>query len=358
MSEPVIVIGAGVIGAAIAHRLAGAGSDVTVIDAGLAAGAASGRSFGWINASFHLDEHHFHLRLAGMEAHRRLAAELGPMGPQWPGALSWEEGGAAQEKMAEGLRALGYPVRLIGRDEIARLEPALRAVPEAALVLPSEGVCDLAVMTRALLSRAAAHGARLCLGVPVREIVTRGGRVAGVAVEGGVIAAQRVVVAAGTGAEDLLRPLGQALPMLRRPAVILRSAPIDARLNHILVTPGMELRQEPDGRELAPASPNHQGDATAELAEPAAALADKAFERLRRLLPEVGATWQEATFAMRPVPGDQFPVMGAGKVPGLYIAVMHSGATLAALVGELAAREIAGRGDAPELRPYRPGRFD
>jgi glycine/D-amino acid oxidase-like deaminating enzyme len=71
--EKIVIIGAGLIGATLAFQLARSGRAVTVVEAGLPAQAASGRSFGWINASFALSEAHFALRVAGMAAHERLA---------------------------------------------------------------------------------------------------------------------------------------------------------------------------------------------------------------------------------------------------------------------------------------------
>ncbi len=124
--ERTIVLGAGIIGAAIAYRLSEAGAPVTVVDGAMPASGASGRSFGWINASFFLDKPHFHLRVAGMEAHRTLAADLGPTGATWPGAISWEETGAGQDRTAATLTALGYPVRRLTRADVARMEPAVR----------------------------------------------------------------------------------------------------------------------------------------------------------------------------------------------------------------------------------------
>ena len=90
--EKIVVIGAGIMGASLAWALAGAGRDVTVVDAGLPASGASGRSFGWINASFHLSRAHYDLRLAGIEAHRRLIHHL--PGPHlFKGCLWWGEAG-------------------------------------------------------------------------------------------------------------------------------------------------------------------------------------------------------------------------------------------------------------------------
>ncbi|HQU69205.1 MAG TPA: FAD-dependent oxidoreductase [Albidovulum sp.] len=356
MTERINVVGAGVIGASIAYRLAQGGAEVTLIDAATPASGASGRSFGWINASFSLNARHFGFRVAAMAAHHRLAVDLGDTATTWPGTLAWDEVGAAQDQTFTRLTEAGYPVRRLSRAEFRALEPAIATPPETALHYPTEGVTDLAGLTHRLIAGAARHGARVLLGLPVTGITTRAGRITGLATAEGQLPADRVVLAAGTGTPDLLAPLGLALPMLHRPAIILRTQSLPPLLNHILVTPAMEIRQEPDGRILAPTSPNHQADDATDLAAPPEALADEAIRHIAELLPGAAPRWQEALRAFRPVPGDGLPVMGE-VAEGLYLAVMHSGATLAALAGELAAREIIGGSDEPLLAPYRPGRF-
>ena len=61
--------------------------------------------------------------------------------------------------------------------------------------------------------------------------------------------------------------------------------------------------------------------------------------------------------APRPVPGDGLPAIGAIGPRGLYLSVMHSGATLAAIVAEIVAEELNDDPRAPLLKPYRPDRF-
>jgi D-hydroxyproline dehydrogenase subunit beta len=356
MSDRILVVGAGVIGAAIAYRLAQGGANVTLIDAATPTSGASGRSFGWINASFSLNTHHFALRVAAMAAHHRLAADLGDTATQWPGAISWAEEGAAQDQTFARLTGAGYPVRRLNRAEFRALEPAIANPPETALHYPTEGVTDLAGLTHRLIAGAARHGARILLGLPVTGIVTQGSRVSGLQTAEGEIPADGIVLAAGTGTPDLLAPLGLTLPMLHRPAVIVRTHPLPPLLNHILVTPAMEIRQEPDGRLLAPTSPNHQADDATELGASPEDLADDAIRHIAALLPQAAPRWQEALRAFRPVPGDGLPVMGEAA-EGLYLAVMHSGATLAALAGEFAAPEILEGRAEPLLAPYRPSRF-
>ena len=61
----------------------------------------------------------------------------------------------------------------------------------------------------------------------------------------------------------------------------------------------------------------------------------------------------------RPMPLDGYPVMGfAAEAPNLYLALTHSGVTLAPALSELAALEIGeGAGADAVLGAYRPGRF-
>ena len=60
----------------------------------------------------------------------------------------------------------------------------------------------------------------------------------------------------------------------------------------------------------------------------------------------------------RPVPIDGFPVVGniEGN-KGVFIAVMHSGVTLAPLIGRLLASEMLQTSKSPLLEPFRPSRF-
>ena len=58
------------------------------------------------------------------------------------------------------------------------------------------------------------------------------------------------------------------------------------------------------------------------------------------------------------MPRDGLPILGfTPSAPNLYLATMHSGVTLAALVGECAASEILDGADIDFLAPYRLARF-
>lgn len=353
MREHVVIVGAGIIGAACAYQLTRAGCRVTLVDQAGPAAGASGQSFGWINASFHADEDHFHLRLAGMAAWQRLTSVL-DLPINWCGALWWEKQGAELQAMRRALVALNYEVTHLTRAELERAERALRATPQEALRFGSEAALDTGAAVRVLL---AASGAQSVWGVRAMAVETRGGKVTGLVTDQGVIAADRIVLAAGNGAADLVMPLGLCLPMLQRPGLLMRTAPVAARLSHILVTPQMELRQLADGRLLAPTVANHQGDQSETIGAPMAELAQQAAARAGALLGLEELTWEEVAQMYRPVPGDGLPVIGAAGPEGLWLAVMHSGVTLAAITAELLVSEMMTGQAERLLEPYRIARF-
>jgi glycine/D-amino acid oxidase-like deaminating enzyme len=358
----VAVIGAGVIGALIAYRLARHGAQVTVIDAGTA--RASDASFGWINASFYLNAAHFELRAQGIDAHHRLQRDLGADAYVWPGCLCWENQGTALEAQFADLTVLGYRPQLLDKHAFCRLEPGIPA-PDQALYFENEGAVDLTMLAGVALRRAADLGAQVVRGCAVTAIEHRAGQVTGLHLPGGLLPADRVVVAAGVGAARLLAGVGVALPMLPRPGGVVKTRATSTRVRHILVGPqGQELRQLPGGELLAPLAAAHQQDSTNQFQASPAELADQTVARLADILGQE-VTWRDVHLADRPVPGDGLPVLGdcgqgGSGIKGLYAAVMHSGATLGALAAEIAAFEILQESSFSgpfDLSAYRPRRF-
>ena len=93
--------------------------------------------------------------------------------------------------------------------------------------------------------------------------------------------------------------------------------------------------------------------------EPPADLADGLVRRAARWLPELGELAAEtARIGVRAMPADGHSVVGPqGGVAGYYVAVTHSGVTLAPFLGRVVAEELLrGRSD-PRLAPFRPDRF-
>ena len=358
MVQSVIVIGAGIIGAATALQLCKAGHKVKIVRSGVP--DATTASFGWINASFFLDDDHHHLRAAGIAAwHRILKDVSAPV--NWQGCLCWDMTPDAMEATFAQLRAFAYPVEIVSKSRLQTLEPALSDAPEQALFFPAEGAASSADLAPYFLSAAQGLGAKLISNVYVSGLKTRNGRVVGIETPQGDMLADQVVIAAGTGTSAIAGSIDCKIPLASRPAYILRTSPQRKLLHHILTTPDGEIRQEPSGQILMPVAINHQSDAAEVLLQTPTDAADAAMARLGAIFTGLENTdWSEVICAERPVPKDGFPIVGA-IAEGAYVAVLHSGITLGPIIAELVGKDIAGRldnADAAMLAPYRPHRFD
>ncbi|MEM6727922.1 MAG: FAD-dependent oxidoreductase [Pseudomonadota bacterium] len=143
------------------------------------------------------------------------------------------------------------------------------------------------------------------------------------------------------------------------PADTLFTRPAPPLLSHVLVTPEREIKQTRDGRFQIPSSPNHQAMGGVE-AFNLKDVSEASLAVLRRHLPVGALGWERVVRAERPMPADGLPIVGPTGASGLYVAVLHSGITLAPLIGELAAAEITGAQSnraTDLLEPYRLYRF-
>jgi glycine/D-amino acid oxidase-like deaminating enzyme len=89
-------------------------------------------------------------------------------------------------------------------------------------------------------------------------------------------------------------------------------------------------------------------------------IAQALFRRVRGAL--VGGdrvALERYTVGYRPMPSDGFPIVGRARdLAGLYLAVTHSGITLAPAIGLFAAEELLDGRREDLLAPYRPTRFE
>lgn len=353
-SPEILVIGAGIIGAAIAYYLVREGARVTVADGRELGGVATPASFAWINASWGNPQVYFRLRRESMAEWRRLASALPDLRPAWSGGLCWDLPAAKQEAYVREHSGWGYGIRSVDRREAARLEPRLANPPEVAVHVPEEGAVEPKAAVLALLTAAERLGARLISGAAVRALSTHGDRIVGAELGGQAIPADEVVLAAGAGTPALAAGVGVALPLTAEPGLLVHSRPHAPLLNGLVLAPELHMRQTADGCIVAGADfgggdPGRNPVATAR----------EVFRQLQSMLTG-GEALELGGYSVgyRPMPADGFPIVGrpAGR-EGLYVAVLHSGITLAPAVGKFAAEELLqGRRD-PLLSPYGPARF-
>ncbi len=349
----VVVVGAGILGASIGYHLAQAAARVTIVDGHDAVGGATAASFAWINASHGNPQPYFGFRLQAMAEWRMLNEALGRKLPlRWGGSIEWWDEPEELRRAVAEQTAWGYPIRLIGRDEIAALEPAIATPPAEAAFAALEGVVAPVAATEILLEAAQALGASLRRGVPL-EMTTDGGRV-GLRLGGTRLEAERIVLAAGADCGPLLAGLGVDLPMANAPGLLVHTKPAPSLIQHLVLSPGAHVKQDVDGRLVVgetfgggPVPDDH------------AAEAEKLLQRVRACLQGAEALEVErVTVGVRPIPRDGLPIIGAvAGLEGLFLAVMHSGITLAPLVGRLTAVEVLGGGPVEILAPYRLARF-
>jgi glycine/D-amino acid oxidase-like deaminating enzyme len=348
----IIVVGAGVIGASIAWHLSRQGASVMVI-AAKAAGEATPNSFAWINASWGNPEFYFRFRLQSMAEWKRLAEDVPDLPVRWCGGLCWDLPPSELEAYAAEHGSWGYGIRKVGREGSARIEPALAEPPDFALHVAEEGAAEPVATAELLLADAQRHGAVLALGETVLGLATSGGRVVGVKTAKGTLSADHVVLAAGAGAVALAASAGIDLPLEAPPGLIVHSRPYRPVLKGLVLAPELHMRQTLEGRVIAGSDfgGGDPGDAPQEAA-------DALLAKVRAMLRDAGDLELDFyTVGYRPTPKDGFPIIGGvDSVPGLYLSVMHSGVTLAPLVGRLAAEELLGT-EASPLSPFRLSRF-
>jgi L-2-hydroxyglutarate oxidase LhgO len=221
-----VVIGAGVVGLAVARALARAGRDVVVIEALDAIGqVTSARNSEVIHAGLYYPTGSLKARLcvAGKRLLYDYCAERGVAHRRCGKLVVAAHAQQADhlQQLAQQARANGVDdVQLLSGEQVLRMEPALAA--QAALWSPSTGIVDSHGLMLALLGDAQDHGAMLALKSPVqRGEVTPQGIVLDVGGEQPMrIRARSVVNAAGLAACDVARSIdglaGHAVPQSYR----------------------------------------------------------------------------------------------------------------------------------------------
>lgn len=362
-----VVIGAGVVGASVAHRLAESGAAVTVLEAGRVGGGTSGMSFGWTNSNNKPPRPYHDLNVAGMRAHAALAEEFGGT-PWWHGggSVEWARtaaGRAGLEERVQRLRSWGYAAEWLTPQQLRALEPdiAPAAVGNGPIAyFPEEGWLDPVLYAHAMLEAAQRAGAVLRCGARVTEVRVEGGRVTGVRTAGGeAFGADVVVNCAGRWADEVARLAGQRIPLAPTVGLLVFTPPVATCLRRVVRAPQCHLHPDGAGRlvlhtEEADRQVNADTDPSPRLAQ-----AGELVRGAAEVLPGIEEVRAEAVrIAVRPIPADGYSAVG--PMPGAsghYLVVTHSGVTLAPFLGRAVAEEITRGRMVQELEAFRPSRF-
>ncbi len=172
-SYDVVVVGAGIVGAACADECVRQGMRVAVVDGDVIGGGATAAGMGHIVV---MDDSEAQFALTRYS--QQLWQELRPA---LPADVEYEQCGtiwvaADEEELDEVRRKQAYysergvPVEVLDQDALERIEPNLRKGLSGGLLVPEDGVLYPPCAARFLIERAQAGGASIHLGCPVSQI--------------------------------------------------------------------------------------------------------------------------------------------------------------------------------------------
>jgi D-hydroxyproline dehydrogenase subunit beta len=390
----VVVIGAGIVGAATARELAVRGAPVLLLDRGDVSSGTTGLGEGNVLACDKAPGPELELTLAGLSVYDELERRLGDEARirrkgalvVHPDAATWAE----EPERVDRLRDAGVEAELLDDDAARTLEPHLTGELHGASRFPRDLQCDPRAITLALVREAVAAGAELRTGCAVEAIERRAGRVAGVRLAGQPLGApslatEAVVLAAGAWSAAPAASAGLPLPVEPRWGQLVRLAAPDeprsgrlasageaAWIRHKVIDgsymgsvlssdAGLQvttvLETTWDGHVLVGSSRARRGFGT----EVDPAVSEAMVVRAARLMPELTDLRVDAAWAgLRAWLPDHLPAIGASRaVPGLWVATGHEGAgvALGPVTGRLVAQALCGESTLVDLAAFDPDRF-
>jgi len=275
------------------------------------------------------------------------------------GALTVYESRATQlkhESTVALLREYGVSVDPLGADALRDMEPALGGAVAGGLYFPNTAhTVNPLRLTQALVQSFCAAGGQLQRArVTALQAQNNGVRIS---TDSGELLARRVVLAAGAWSGQLARSLGLKV-----------SLDTERGYHLMLPQPGLELSRPVTSHErsfvMTPMEHGLRLAGTVELAGLDAApdyrRSDVLFDHARALLPGLVRGSATRWMGMRPSLPDSLPVIGpAPGDPRLLFAFghQHLGLTQAAITAEAIADLVAARPPAFDLKPYRIDRF-
>ncbi len=255
---------------------------------------------------------------------------------------------AQAEKAAALMSRLGLPREVKTPDEAVAVEPALAAAHKdlaGAILTPGDESGDAHLFTRRLAERCAEKGVIFHFDTWIQALELNGGRLASVATSKGRLHADAVVLAGGSWSGRLSRQVDVRLPIYPAKGYSATLAVTDAA-----AAPSVSITDDEHKMVYSRLGERLRCAGTAELAgwntEMDPRRARLVAQLAEGLFPGAGDYSQaELWCGLRPVTPDSVPILGATKVPGLYLNTGHGtlGWTMACGSGRLLADILSGR---------------
>lgn len=371
MARPsdVIVVGAGIIGCAIAHELARRGASVRITD-GRAAGmgatqASAGILAPYIEAEGELLD--LTVRSLGLfdEFVARATGDSGIAVPyQRTGTLqvaTTPDRMAALRTLSASLDAHAVGFELLDPEATRAEEPHIAGDVIGAMVVPAHGFVGVGELTRALLVAAQSQGAQFTEGVGVR-CISRGAAPEGtgltVETDRGPLVAPTVVLAAGAWSGQIeIEGVAARVPVRPVRGQLLYLGWNGPPLRRVIWGDRCYIVPWDDGTVLAGATVEDVGFDERTTVEGVRGLLEAAAD----LVPHARtASFLGARVGLRPASAGELPIIGPSRLmPGLVHASGHyrNGVLLAPLTAQLVADAVLNQVIDPAMRATSPDRF-
>lgn len=365
-TKDVVVVGGGLVGAAVAYGLVREGLSVVMLDEGDVAYRASRGNFGLVWVQSKGDGFFDYARWTRGSADRwpgfaeELKQETGiTVGYRKPGGVHLCHSEAEYEEVDLRLKRMhnqagpdGYAARMMSRAELDGIIPGLGPDVVGGAYSPHDGHVSPLYLLSALHQAFLARGGLYRAESRVRTVTPDG---AGFTVEteaGERFRGGRVVLGAGLGNRPLGAMVGLEVPVSPLKGQIL----VTERAAPFLQLPTIYVRQTEEGTVMLGDSHEDVGFDTFSKPSVMREIAQRAlrsFPVLRQL--KVVRAWG----ALRVMTPDGYPIYEESEAhPGAYAVNCHSGVTLAAAHALTLAPLIAGGGFAETLAPFTSRRFD
>jgi D-hydroxyproline dehydrogenase subunit beta len=365
-SYDVVVVGAGIVGAACADECARQGLRVAILDRDVIAGGATATGMGHI-VVMDDSEAQFALTRYSQELWRQLRPEL-------PADVEYHQCGtiwvaADEEELAEVHRKAKYygqrgvTTEVLDPKALEMLEPNLRRGMAGGLLVPDDVVLYPPCAARFLIERAQAAGAKLLLGSPASQIGKGCVRLAG----GTELSAAAIINAAGAGASALTAGVsvkqrkGHLVLTDRYPRFVRHQLVELAYLKsaHSVSTDSVAFNLQPrKSGQIIVGSSRQYG---AERSEVDAGVLDRMLRRAYEYMPKLAElNTVKVWTGFRPASPDNLPLIGSlPRDPTVFLATGHEGLgiTTALATGRLVVDQITGRKSVIPVEPYWPSRI-
>jgi D-hydroxyproline dehydrogenase subunit beta len=361
----VLIIGAGIVGAACAAACAREGLEVGIVEADIVGGGATAAGMGHL-VVMDDSEAQFALTRYSQTLWRRLSEQLPAdveyegCGTIWVASDADEMSAVVQKKQFYESR--GVPAQILDSRQLHEVEPSLRDGLPGGLLVPEDGVIYAPCAARFLVEKARSQGAQLHCPRVVTEIAPDGVRLN----DGSSIVAQSIVVAAGTWSARLfpgidVRPRKGHLLITDRYPGFVRHQLVELgylKSAHSFTSESVAFNIQPrkTGQMLLGSSRQFDKDGS----EVDHAILSCMISRAEEFIPNLGRLSAIRTWTgFRAATPDKLPLIG--PVPGhenLFLATGHEGLGITTSLGtaELLVDQLLRRETEIPAAPYLPGR--